>query len=292
MTDISSKGAPTGAELEKINAYTLSPLKEDEVYTFGLVLCDNETDRDFERFTAESLKALAPMFEGKTGISDHSGSAKDQSARIFETEYCEDAEKRTSAGEIYACIKARAYMPKTEKNRTLIEEIESGIRKETSVSCSVLGKICSVCGEDIRACGHIKGRFYSGKLCTALLTSPADAYEWSFVAVPAQKASGVTKGFEISRFAPAQTDVGALVTLAAQAEQYRLELVKSCVSKLCSLLPGVESSLFGDLLENADAGRVRSLEKALCAAETGGVSRPQFEMKNGPREADNREFKI
>ena len=40
-------GAPTPQELELINNYTVKPLSADEVYTFGIVLCDNEIDRDF-----------------------------------------------------------------------------------------------------------------------------------------------------------------------------------------------------------------------------------------------------
>ena len=34
---------------------------------------------------------------------------------------------------------------------------------------------------------------YGGKLCCGELSDPYDAYEWSFVAVPAQKNAGVTK---------------------------------------------------------------------------------------------------
>ena len=65
-------GAPTPQELELINSYTVKPLKAEEVYTFGIVLCDNEIDRDFERFDIPALEKLAGLFVGKTGIFDHS----------------------------------------------------------------------------------------------------------------------------------------------------------------------------------------------------------------------------
>ena len=42
-------------EMEKINRYTRRPYSPEEVYTFSLVLCDNEVDRDFERFSREAL---------------------------------------------------------------------------------------------------------------------------------------------------------------------------------------------------------------------------------------------
>jgi hypothetical protein len=42
-------------------------------------------------------------------------------------------------------------------------------------------------------CGHVKGRTYDGKLCWGELCEPKDAYEFSFVAVPAQRSAGVIK---------------------------------------------------------------------------------------------------
>ena len=48
-------------------------------------------------------------------------------------------------------------------------------------------------------CKHKKGHTYSkqGKktLCFYTLEDPKDAYEWSFVAIPAQRKAGVTKSF-------------------------------------------------------------------------------------------------
>ena len=53
--------------------------------------------------------------------------------------------------------------------------------------------VCSICGKDIGTCAHKKGEVYGGKLCCAELTGAQDAYEWSFVAVPAQPRAGVLK---------------------------------------------------------------------------------------------------
>ena len=50
------------SELELINTYSRRELKEDEVYVFSVVLCDNDVDRDFERFTVESLEKLCKLF--------------------------------------------------------------------------------------------------------------------------------------------------------------------------------------------------------------------------------------
>ena len=189
-------GEVTAEELELINAYTRKPLKADEVYVFSVVLCDNDVDRDGERFTVESLFALEKLFVGKTGIFDHSPSAKNQAARIFACGAEQVPGRKTATGDEYFRLTARAYIPKNEGSRALIEAIDSGIVKEVSVGCAVRETKCSVCGEDIAVCPHQKGETYGGRLCCGELTEPFDAYEWSFVAVPAQREAGVIKSFK------------------------------------------------------------------------------------------------
>ena len=72
------KAAPVGAspceavtpeELALINTYTRRPLTAEEVYVFSVTLCDNDVDRDGERFPVESLFALEKLFVGKTGTA-------------------------------------------------------------------------------------------------------------------------------------------------------------------------------------------------------------------------------
>ena len=196
------KAAPVGAspceavtpeELALINTYTRRPLTAEEVYVFSVTLCDNDVDRDGERFPVESLFALEKLFVGKTGIFDHEPSAKNQAARIFACAVEHVPERRTVTGDEYFRLRARAYMPVTEDRRALIEAIDSGIVKEVSVGCAVERTLCSICGEELALCPHRKGETYGGALCCGELTNPTDAYEWSFVAVPSQRAAGVTK---------------------------------------------------------------------------------------------------
>lgn len=185
----------TNNDMEEINKLTRKKLNPDEVYTFSVILCDNETDRDCERFSVSALEKLAEMFIGRTGIFDHDPKGANQTARIYSAEIARDTSRKTRSGEVYVYIKAKAYMMRTEKNLPLITEIEGGIKKEVSVSCSVSKEVCSICGADRRRspCSHVKGQYYSGKLCEGILDEPTDAYEWSFVAIPAQVNAGVTK---------------------------------------------------------------------------------------------------
>ncbi len=196
-----SGGIPTEEELEKINKLSRRALTADEIYVFSVVLCDNEVDRDNERFTIGALGTLAKLYIGKTGIFDHSMQGRDQCARIFDCSVESDPMMKTSTGEAYHCLKASAYMPRTESNRDLMLEIDAGIKKEVSVGCATAGRTCSICGADLRRspCGHIKGKTYrkggAEVKCHTVLSEPTDAYEWSFVAVPAQPRAGVTKAF-------------------------------------------------------------------------------------------------
>ena len=182
-------------DMELINRLARRELSPEEVYTFPVVLCDNETDRDGERFSVSALEKLAELFVGRTGIFDHDPKGRNQTARIYAAEVVRDPERVTRSGEVYTCVRAKAYMMRTDSCADLIKEIDGGIKKEVSVSCSVKKKVCGLCGADMRVspCSHIKGQYYGGRLCDVVLDDVTDAYEWSFVAVPAQPGAGITK---------------------------------------------------------------------------------------------------
>lgn len=189
-------GVPGPEDLELIGRYTRRPLGAEEVYVFPVVLCDNEVDRDGERFSVPALEQLAALFVGKTGIFDHDPKGRNQTARLYRCRVERDDSRLTAAGEPYHALRADAYMLRGEATSQLIREIDGGIKKEVSVGCAMASATCSVCGADRRKdpCRHRPGERYEGKLCHTVLDDPADAYEWSFVAVPAQPRAGVVKG--------------------------------------------------------------------------------------------------
>ena len=113
--------ALTDDDLSRIGAYMRKTPEADALYTFPVVLCDHEIDRELERFDTPALEALAALFVGKTGLFDHSMQSRDQTARIFKAECIVDPARKTQTGEAYACVRATAYMPRIEKNRALIE---------------------------------------------------------------------------------------------------------------------------------------------------------------------------
>lgn len=195
--------------LTQLNTFTRRELAADEVYIFRVRLCDNEIDRDRERFSLKALEEMKELFLGKTGVFDHNPSGEKQSARIFQTELVTDDTVTTKAGEPYTSLCAYAYMVRTEGNRDLIREIDGGIKKEVSVSVSAGSHVCSICGKEKRLspCTHMAGQEYSGKVCHTVLSQITDAYEWSFVAVPAQRNAGVTKHYSEKSSASTETDI-------------------------------------------------------------------------------------
>ena len=188
--------ADASADIALINQYALTPLEPEDVFCFSVVLCDNEVDRDLERFTDEALETLAALFVGRPGIKDHAWSTENQVARVYRAEV-ETTDEKTSDGRIRKQLVAGVYMLRNETTQPLIDSIEGGITKEVSVGFFVRKCTCSVCGAQMNWLGcpndHQKGQVYDGTLCVGLLDEPTDAYEFSFVAVPAQPRAGVTK---------------------------------------------------------------------------------------------------
>lgn len=277
-------------EMELINRYSRRTLSPEEVYRFTVVLCDNDIDRDYERFTKDALEILSTLYVGKTGIFDHSMKSQHQAARIFSCRVEPVPSRMTQDQEPYFRLVARAYVPRLEKNADLIAELDSGIKKEVSVGCAMGQATCSICGADLRkkGCRHEKGKLYGGKLCHTVLDSPTDAYEWSFVAVPAQREAGVVKNYrpQIQKEEPpmeqwmSQLREGKacrlsesqcqdlyhawkeLEELAQEGKQYREELRKEVVRMSAAVCPGISPSVMEGLSSRMSLSELQVFRKA------------------------------
>ena len=257
-----SSGAPTAAQLEAINALTKARLNGEQVYVFSLRLCDDQIDRDGERFDTGALPGLAKLFLGKTGILDHRWSTENQVARIFETQVVKEKDE--------SYIQAWAYIRRGGKNDELIADIEAGIKKEVSVGCAMAQAVCSVCGSEYGTCGHVKGERYDGQVCAVILKEPVDAYEFSFVAVPAQRQAGVMKGMgaavslkELAAENGAQAEYRALTKEAELGRRYRKDLEDGVVRLGLALELGVSEPVLRSLAQTAGAEELLALKEAL-----------------------------
>ena len=258
-----SSGIPTAVQLDAINAQAKAQLTEEQVYVFSVKLCDDQVDRDGERFDTAALPELARLFIGKTGIVDHRWSADKQIARIFETQVIQE--------EGISYIKAWAYIRRGGDNDEIIADIEAGIKKEVSVGCAMGRAVCSICGSDYGTCGHQKGQRYDGQVCCAILKEPMDAYEFSFVAVPAQRSAGVMKALggskrclkELADEFGFQAEYRALFKQAQLGLQYRRELEDSVVRLGLSLELGVTEPVLRSIVQTAGAEDLMALKKGL-----------------------------
>lgn len=294
--------APTGEQLERIGALSRRALTADEVYVFSLILCDNEVDRDFERFDDAALEKLGALFTGTTGVFDHAAKAENQSARIFETQVVETG-AQNSLGMPYRCLKAWAYMARCGKNADLILEIDAGIKKEVSVGCAVGQVMCSVCGGDQKSapCAHKKGKVYDGAPCHHVLRDPTDAYEWSFVAVPAQKNAGVVKfhrydtgkgseTMELHKLFDGQGDItltGAqrrelaeqyekLAALAGAGRDYLEDLRRDVVRLTLLSQPQMDPQVMEQVASGMDAPQLKAFRQAFAEGADRKYPMPQL----------------
>ena len=289
-TEAVSSGVPTAVQLEAINAQAKARLNGEQVYVFSLRLCDDQVDRDGERFDTAALPALAKLFIGKTGIVDHKWSAENQVARIFETQVVKEN------GVSY--IKAWAYIRRGGANDEIIADIEAGIKKEVSVGCAMGRVICSVCGSEYGTCGHLKGESYDGQVCCAILQEPVDAYEFSFVAVPAQRDAGVMKALGTRRFSlkdladeyGVQAEYRALYKQAELGKRYQKELEDSIVRLGLALELGVTEPVLRGIARTAKAEDLLELKAALeerlsemmpVCTQLGGNARRQEIVESG-----------
>lgn len=212
---------PTEIDLLLINKQALRPLSAEEVFVFKLAACGEQVDRDYERFTAGALEQMAEKFVGLPVLQDHKWSASAQTARVYAA--------KVEGGEGNKVLVLRCYMPRTDATADMISAIESGILRECSVGLAVGKALCSICGANQREtlCRHIGGREYDGKVCWFDLDEVTDAYEISFVAVPAQPGAGVTKSKryrEEGSPVPNPAEAGDDTFLLARAMQKQEEL--------------------------------------------------------------------
>ena len=305
-------GTPSNEDMELINSFALKKLTPQEVFCFSVTLCDNEIDRDFECFDETALKTLEKLFVGKTGILNHSMKSEDQNCRTYKTQLIRDTDKKTSYGAPYMCLKAWCYTVRSEKNNPLILDIESGIKKEVSISCASKKRICSICGE--ANCSHIGGRKYDGRSCYKTITDICDAYEWSFVAVPAQRAAGVTKSFKKEKSMETilksikeeksltlnenelkmlSDYMDKLNNKSIDGEKYRSMLCENTKKGFALAIPEIEENCVDEILKNLSTDNLEKLCNAISKKATAVAPiTSQLYVEEKTENNSNSEFKF
>lgn len=141
------------------------------------MLCDNEVDRDMERFTIPALERLGELFLGKTGIFDHAPQAQNQAARIYDCRVeCLPGARDPRRGGVSPPGGARVSAALPQKKNSFWSW-RAGSKRRSASAVRWLRRRAPSAGPDLRKeeCGHVKGRCYDGVLCCTILDHPTDA---------------------------------------------------------------------------------------------------------------------
>lgn len=228
----------------------------EDIFICPVVLCDNEVDVDNEVFLSTTLEKLSKLFIGKSGIFENGNAV----GRIYDCKVITSPNVEfTETDERYMCLVGMAYILKSAEVEDLIKEIESGIKGEVSISCSISRKICSICKKavigDSCSYGHIKGNLYPSDnpihrgydkvdKCFHYLLDPNDAYEWSFVipAVPVKSELNNSPDFIVKQTNESLTVEERLQVVEDRLQQLSHEL-SSNKNRLNNFIDAVEKIL-------------------------------------------------
>ena len=247
-------GEPSDDDFAIIREMIPSEVNKSDIFVYSVKLCDNLVDRDGEYFSKPALESLVSSFKGVTGIYNHDWSSGNQHSRIYKAKLVEDSDVKNESNEPYRYVVGYAYTLNNEKNKDLIENIKTGILKEVSIGFK-----------------HDEGvdvKLKDGSTAHRIDTIK-DVYEFSFVAVPAQRQAGVVKSYNKEEGVSGMKLAEALVKLKG-FDNVDTDVV-SVIEKNFSDLTQIESlkakvkSLEADV--DAEKAKVKELEeKALESA--------------------------
>lgn len=213
---------PTDEQIAKINTFTQRSVTSDEVACFTTLSCNDLVDRDDDQFVTETVKGLAslpPPYSptGKSFMVSHDTS-KLAVGRIFDTG---TTTVKMPDGTTATFLTNDVYIPRTDANKTFIENQEYGINWAVSVGVLLGDAKCAVgkehdwgfwpwfCTE-----GHDKGMSYdpdsdeedswgyplpvaegakNSQKCIRKFYEPRDMYELSQVYLGAQYFAEIAK---------------------------------------------------------------------------------------------------
>lgn len=147
-----------------------------DYYVFKIILCNNDVDKDHDKFSIQALYQIRDMAIGKNGILDTMPNNKSNIARIFDCSVEYDKGKTTIDGEPLLYVQAYAFLDKriSDGCGAIAQKIKEGFYNEVSVGCSIYKS-------------H-KESFFDSEFALeyeiTVIDSISDLYEWSIVQKP------------------------------------------------------------------------------------------------------------
>lgn len=170
-SNVSTANSEEDEVFEIIRNRFCTTAKRENIYIFKIKLADDLIDKDYECFDKTSILQMKDLFVGKHGFCGYGVTGR--IAKTFTR-----TNEETGAFELWAY----AYIIRESKSIKVIKEIETGTKKEVSISCCVKERTCSICGNNFDYCGHNKKQWYeNNECCYTILKGVTDVYEWAFV---------------------------------------------------------------------------------------------------------------
>ena len=158
-----------------VNRYALRPLAHEKFVVFTMDLCNNRVDAHFSRFPDDELAKINRMVPGRPFMERHDTRGSLPRGTFFRSRVFRDV-----SGD-YVSVRPDVYVLANEENHSLINNIEGGVYRSTSIGFSFMHPECSICQKDIRSCDHMPGRTYGDELCHYVMRDVVDVLEGSVV---------------------------------------------------------------------------------------------------------------
>jgi hypothetical protein len=124
---------------------------------------------------------------------------------------------------------------------------------------------------------------YGEKLCFTELKGPLDAYEWSFVAVPAQRNAGVVK-----RFSEKAGGEALMEKQAALGRKYLKELKHEVVRLAMLADDGLDGGVFAKAADRLEEPELLELKRAYEARVAGQFpAAPQLRRRDSAQQVSD-----
>lgn len=248
--------APTDEELDKINQFTKTPKRADDVIVLRNIAAANDIrDRDLDKFKTSCIKSFAKMPEpfspiGKSFMVGHDTS-KLPMGRIF------DVGTQRQGDDLF--LTPSVYMPNTDQYKSYIENVDFGIYWAVSVGVMIGTTECTVGaphefgGRYWCSQGHEKGLAYNpdstdedswgwplpvsekskgAVVCGCDFDKPTDFYELSQVYLGAQYFAELGKDPELGPvIKSASTSYPIIGLKAKEARQLHMEHIPDRVAE-------------------------------------------------------------
>src|SRR6202035_342563 len=139
---------PSEEQLTKINKFTLSPKTADEVAVLPSLACNDLKDRDDDKFSTASVRAMVAMpqpysFVGKGFMISHNHNVL-PTGRIFDQKVVTAKIGETEGTDPVTFLQLFSYMPNTPQNKDYLENVDFGVYWAVSVGIQMGATECTV----------------------------------------------------------------------------------------------------------------------------------------------------